>query len=112
MEKKGLGMKKLRLLVFLLGIFGFILPCVSLADEKKEDVDKSLKLERIVVTSPRTDEELKFEIPVVDSTYQVGATVVDVLDTMSGIDISRASLGTPRGSMVKIRGLGEEWYDC
>ena len=110
-EKGGLDMKKIRLLVFLLGFFGFILPCVSLADEeKKEDVDKSVKLERIVVTSPRTDEELKVEIPVVDSTYQVGATVVDVLDTMSGIDISRTSLGTPQGSMVKIRGLGEDRY--
>jgi len=104
-------MKKLKLIVLLCGILGLILPCVSLADEeKKEDVDKSVKLERIVVTSPRTDEKLKVEIPVVDSTYQVGATVVDVLDSMSGIDIGRTSLGTPNNSMVKIRGLGEDRY--
>ncbi|MBC2696538.1 MAG: TonB-dependent receptor [Desulfobacteraceae bacterium] len=87
------------------------MPCVSLADEeKKEGVDKSVKLERIVVTSPRTDEVLKVEIPVVESTYQVGATMVDVLDGMSGIDIGRTSLGTPNNSMVKIRGLGEDRY--
>jgi len=48
-------MKKIRLLVLLLGIFGFILPCVSLADEEnKEDVEISVKLERIVVTSDRS----------------------------------------------------------
>ncbi len=104
-------MKNFKVIVILFGLLVLSLPCLGLADEeKKEGVDKSVKLERIVVTSPRTDEKLKVEIPVVDSTYQVGATVVDVLDTMSGIDISRASLGTPRGSMVKIRGLGEDRY--
>lgn len=110
-EKGGSGYEEIKIAGFFVRDFGFILLCVSLADEeKKEDVDKSVKLERIVVTSPRTDEVLKVEIPVVDSAYQVGATVVDVLDTMSGIDISRTSLGTPQGSMVKIRGLGEDRY--
>jgi iron complex outermembrane receptor protein len=103
-------MKHLRSIIFLFGILGLIFPCVSLADEKKEDVDESVQLEKIIVTSPRMDKELKVDVPVIESTYQVGATAVDVLDTMSGIDISRVSLGTPQGSMVKIRGLGEDRY--
>ena len=104
-------MKNLRLIVVLFGILGLTLPSASFADEKKKEEEKEpVKLEQIVVEAPRMDEKLKVDVPVVESTYQVGATAVDVLDTTSGIDISRVSLGTPQGSMVKIRGLGEERY--
>jgi len=104
-------MKNLRLIVVLFGILGLTSPSVSFADEKKiEEKKEPVKLEQIVVEAPRTEEELKVDVPVLESTYQVGATAVDVLDTMSGIDIGRQSLGTPDNSMVKIRGLGEDRY--
>ncbi|MDL1980123.1 MAG: hypothetical protein LWX02_01345 [Deltaproteobacteria bacterium] len=62
-EKGGSGYEEIKIAGFFVRDFGFILLCVSLADEeKKEDVDKSVKLERIVVTSPRTDEEQQFSL--------------------------------------------------
>ena len=103
-------MNVFKLLIILVGMMGLTLFQVSWAEEKKEEGKGPLKLEEIVVTSPRVEEELKIEVPVIESTYQVGATAVDVLDTTSGIDISRQSLGTPSGSMVKIRGLDEHRY--
>lgn len=103
-------MKSLKLVGILVWIMGITLSQVGWAEEKQEEGKEPLRLEEIVVTSPRTEEKLKVDVPVLDSTYQVGATAVDVLDTTSGIDISRQSLGTPSGSMVKIRGLAEDQY--
>jgi iron complex outermembrane receptor protein len=104
-------MKGLRFVVILIGIIALFLSQVSWAEEKEKEEEKEpVKLERIVVEAPRMEEELKVDVPVPESTYQVGATAVDILDTMSGIDIGRASLGTPNNTMVKIRGLGEDRY--
>jgi iron complex outermembrane receptor protein len=104
-------MKNLRLIVVLFGVLGLISPSVSFAYEKKiEEEKKPVTLEQIVVKALGTEEKLKADVPVLESTYQVGVTAVDVLDTMSGIDIGRQSLGTPDNSMVKIRGLGEDRY--
>ncbi len=101
-------MKKFVLLICLLGLI-FTIPGLALAGEEGKEA-KVIKLEDVVVTATRTEEELKVDVPVPESTYQVGATAVDVLDTMSGIDIARESLGTPNSTMVKIRGLGEDRY--
>ncbi|MBE9570978.1 MAG: TonB-dependent receptor [Proteobacteria bacterium] len=101
-------MKKFLLLICLLGLI-LTIPGLALAEEKEKEAEV-LKLEEIVVTAARTEEELKVDVPVPESTYQVGATAVDVLETMSGIDTGRESLGTPNRSMVKIRGLDEARY--
>ncbi|MCK4827647.1 hypothetical protein KA005_68600, partial [bacterium] len=68
-------MKNLRLIVVLFGILGLASPSVSFADEKKiEEKKEPVKLEQIVVEAPRTEEELKVDVPVLESTYQVGVT--------------------------------------
>ncbi len=101
-------MKKFFLLICLLGLI-LTNPGLALAEEEKKEAEV-IKLEEIVVTATRTEEELKVDVPVLESTYQVGATAADVLETMSGIDIGRESLGTPNRTMVKIRGLDEDRY--
>jgi len=103
-------MKSLKVVFVSWAMVGLLLAQVSWAEEAMDESEEPVKLEHIVVTAPKTMDELTVEVPVQESTYQVGATAVDVLDTMSGIDIGRQSLGTPDGSMVKVRGLDEHRY--
>jgi len=97
------------MIVVLLGILFLSFPKLSMSEDGDEDKEVH-HVGEVQVTAPGAKENLKVDIPVGKSTYQVGATAVDVLDTMSGMDISRQSLGTPDGSMVKIRGLTEDQY--
>jgi outer membrane receptor protein involved in Fe transport len=110
MKRKGMHqMKRIGMIVILLGMHILIFPSSALSEDKNED-KKAHYVGEVQVTAPGTEENLKIDIPVVESTYQVGATAVDVLDTQSGMDITRQSLGTPKSSMVKIRGLAEDQY--
>ncbi len=72
--KKGENDEKFLLLICLLGLI-FTIPGFALAEEKEEKVEV-IKLEEIVVMATRMDEELKVDVPVPESTYQVGATAV------------------------------------
>jgi outer membrane receptor protein involved in Fe transport len=106
MTGKGMyQLKRIGMIVILLGMHILIFPPSALSEDKKAHYVGEVK-----VTAPGTEENLKIDVPVAESTYQVGATAVDVLDTQSGMDITRQSLGTPNSSMVKIRGLAEDQY--
>ena len=102
-------MKRIGMMVILLGIHLLIFPLSALSEDQNED-KKAHYVGEVQVTASGTDEKLKIDVPVAESTYQVGSTAVDVLDTQSGMDITRQSLGTPKSSMVKIRGLAEDQY--
>ena len=93
-------MKRIGMIVILLGMHIMISPLSVLSEDKNED-KKAHYVGEVQVTAPGKEDNLKIDVPVAESTYQVGATAVDVLDTQSGIDINRQSLGTPNSSMVK-----------
>ena len=103
-------MKNFMLITMLFAQLVLFLPCSLLGEEEKNESIEPVRLENIVVRSTKEADELTTKIPVAESTCRVATTPADVLDTMSGIDISRSSLGTPDRNMIRIRGLSEDRY--
>jgi len=107
-----LQIKLKKFILFFIILFAF--SQITIAEEQKSKGDNEVKgdieLGKIVVTAQTSDEPLMVDIQIDESAYYVGATAVDMFDTLSGIDIGRTSLGTPDREMVKIRGLGEDRF--
>ncbi len=65
------------MIVVLLGILFLSFPKLSMSEDRDEDKEVH-HVGEVQVTAPGAKENLKVDIPVGKSTYQVGATAVDV----------------------------------
>ncbi len=104
-------MRKFLLLICLLGLI-FTLPSLGLAEEEeKEDEKGVIKLEQIVVTASRMEEELE-KVPArveVITREQIermpGLKIDEILRHVSGVNSSRTSMSQMR-PVIGLRGLG------
>jgi hypothetical protein len=68
-------MKWIGMIIILIGMHILIFPSSVFSEDKNED-KKVHYVGEIQVTAPGTEDNLKIDVPVSESTYQVGATAV------------------------------------